>query len=268
MGIKKYTSNSKGFTLVELIVVITILAILGTIAFVSFGSQSASARDSKRKTDLSSLSSKINVVNTNWISYLDMVSTGWTTRALASTGIVAWTWVLAWTDYKWGTINFTVLGVPNSDFKDPGWKDYSIWVSTKAGWVFQIAAKIENTDDWSTATNGALINWNFFRRLGATTTTWSVTFSSWTTTPTVWTITVQSGTPIAGFFRTNDVVLYWSATWVITNVNASLSTLTFSWLAWTPGASWTLSLAWDDTKSLIAKEGTTTPVENNVASPY
>jgi prepilin-type N-terminal cleavage/methylation domain-containing protein len=59
------TSSSKGFTLVELIVVIVILAILATIAFLSFSSQSASARDSKRKTDLSNIAAKINIANAN-----------------------------------------------------------------------------------------------------------------------------------------------------------------------------------------------------------
>jgi len=46
---------SKGFTLVELIVVITILAILWTIGFLSFQWYSSSARDSSRIADISGL---------------------------------------------------------------------------------------------------------------------------------------------------------------------------------------------------------------------
>jgi prepilin-type N-terminal cleavage/methylation domain-containing protein len=70
----KNTTSTKGFTLVELIVVIVILAILATIAFLSFSSQSASARDSKRKTDLSNIASKINIGAANGSALTSFVS--------------------------------------------------------------------------------------------------------------------------------------------------------------------------------------------------
>ena len=85
---KKYTASAKGFTLVELIVVIVILAILATIAFLSFSSQSASARDSKRKTDLSNIASKINIGAANGSALTSFVGTSnakVTTVALAGT---------------------------------------------------------------------------------------------------------------------------------------------------------------------------------------
>ena len=73
---KKYArTTTSAFTLVELIVVIVILAILATIAFLSFSSQSASARDSKRKQDLSNISSKMNVALANGTKAFDLVST-------------------------------------------------------------------------------------------------------------------------------------------------------------------------------------------------
>jgi prepilin-type N-terminal cleavage/methylation domain-containing protein len=45
----------RGFTLIELIIVVTILAILATIAFTQFGSVSGTARDTKRRSDLSQI---------------------------------------------------------------------------------------------------------------------------------------------------------------------------------------------------------------------
>ena len=51
LNIKK----SKGFTLVELIIVITILAILATIGFVSFKNYTGNARDSNRLASLENI---------------------------------------------------------------------------------------------------------------------------------------------------------------------------------------------------------------------
>ncbi len=56
---------TKGFTLVELIVVITILAILGTIGFISLQGYSTQSRDSKRISDLRSIGTAVNVTNTS-----------------------------------------------------------------------------------------------------------------------------------------------------------------------------------------------------------
>lgn len=47
--------NTKGFTLVEMVVVIGILAILGTIGFTSLTGYFAGARDSSRLTDMNSI---------------------------------------------------------------------------------------------------------------------------------------------------------------------------------------------------------------------
>ena len=47
--------NNKGFTIIELLIVIVIIAILATIGVVAYGSVQKNARDSKRKSDISSL---------------------------------------------------------------------------------------------------------------------------------------------------------------------------------------------------------------------
>ena len=51
----------KAFTLVELIVVITILAVLATVAFISFQGYVTESRDTKRKTDLATISKWLQV---------------------------------------------------------------------------------------------------------------------------------------------------------------------------------------------------------------
>ncbi|MFB0964433.1 MAG: prepilin-type N-terminal cleavage/methylation domain-containing protein, partial [Patescibacteria group bacterium] len=51
--------NSKGFTLVELIVVITILAILATIGFLSLQGYTSDAKNTKTQANLRTVSSSL-----------------------------------------------------------------------------------------------------------------------------------------------------------------------------------------------------------------
>jgi len=53
--------TKKAFTLVELIVSTTILAILTTIGFYTYTQYISDARDSVRKTDISTLDSQLNL---------------------------------------------------------------------------------------------------------------------------------------------------------------------------------------------------------------
>lgn len=61
--------KKNGFTLVELLVVMTIIAILVGISLVSFDGIRKSARDSKRKADLESIRSALEVYRTDCRSY-------------------------------------------------------------------------------------------------------------------------------------------------------------------------------------------------------
>lgn len=51
----------KAFTLIELVVTATILVILTSIGFYSYTQNISDARDGRRKTDLSALSSQLNL---------------------------------------------------------------------------------------------------------------------------------------------------------------------------------------------------------------
>lgn len=59
----------KGFTLVELMVVITVIAILMTIAVISFTRVQRQARDTKRKSDIRTLSTALQVYFTEFQKY-------------------------------------------------------------------------------------------------------------------------------------------------------------------------------------------------------
>jgi prepilin-type N-terminal cleavage/methylation domain-containing protein len=136
------TASNKGFTLVELIVVITILAILGTIGFISLQGYSAQSRDSKRASDLRSISTAINVTNTNGIGLLQTV-TPVTGNQLTAPSVGGSGSTLA-TDYTAGTPNYTVLGQNGNNFKDPATNgDYPVGVTTRGGGGFQVAARLE-----------------------------------------------------------------------------------------------------------------------------
>ncbi|MBI2590671.1 MAG: prepilin-type N-terminal cleavage/methylation domain-containing protein [Candidatus Blackburnbacteria bacterium] len=66
MNIRKV---SRGFTLIELLVVISIIGILIGLTVVAFQSAKASARDAKRKTDLETIRSALDIYRTDCGDY-------------------------------------------------------------------------------------------------------------------------------------------------------------------------------------------------------
>lgn len=137
------STNTKGFTLVELIIVITILAILATIAFISFQGYSKEARNSKRASDLNSIVRAIEIkTGADGVTIMNFAS-GVTTSQL-TTPALSGTSAIVWTDYQAGDVNFTALGnVDNTSFKDPLSGTYKIWVTSLAGGAYQLAASKE-----------------------------------------------------------------------------------------------------------------------------
>lgn len=248
MSMKKYTrATAKGFTLVELIVVIVILGILATIAFLSFSSQSAWARDSKRKTDLSGISSKINVylAQAGTAKISNIIDSSVTTYTITNPKI-AWSWAST-SEYSAGKINFGTLGVNASDFKDPLDKDYAIWATTLVGWAFQLASKLE-TNEAGDAVEGAFFVGNYSPR--TTPTSVSVTTSA--------TGITMKYTGTAWMFKVNDYVTNGATkTGRVSSISAdqSVYTVTYATADDVPAAigSDTLILAqWED-PSLIGK---------------
>ena len=69
--------NTKGFTLVELLVVIVILAILGVVGVTIFTGTQASARDAKRKADISSMAKAMEANYVVGTGYPTAVNSTW-----------------------------------------------------------------------------------------------------------------------------------------------------------------------------------------------
>ena len=108
MNLKKY-KKTKGFTLVELIVVITILAILWSIAFLSFQDFTAQARDSKRMTDISSLKKWLELYRTSSWDYPFPDSSNTISSSLW--GVISYNWII------WKTVSNNVK--LSETIKDP-----------------------------------------------------------------------------------------------------------------------------------------------------
>lgn len=246
-------STTKGFTLVELIVVITILAILGTIGFLSLQGYSANARDSKRTSDLRTIVSTYNTKQTEGISYFNLVTTV-AAKVLASNSIAGKT--PGATEYTAGKPNYLALGINSGNFMDPNNVDYPVGATTLDGSAFQVAAKLENG-----GTSMALVQGNYISRTqSAVTATNTVT----TTSP-----TIVIGAADVGKFKKGDtvvgvttIVLPGSTT--ITNISGDGLTLTLSANPTTGAAAGagTIQLAASETAGLIA--GSTTAVANVV----
>ncbi len=66
----------KGFSLVELLVVITIIAILSVVAYSAVGGQTIKARDSKRKQDLNTIQSALELYFVEFGTYPDSLENG------------------------------------------------------------------------------------------------------------------------------------------------------------------------------------------------
>jgi len=248
---KNNVNVQKAFTLVELVVVITILAILWTIAFLSLQWYSADARNSKRISDLNSISNAVNVWITNGTSIIAYVSNS----GSALTGIsIAWTWGIVWSDYSAWPINYSTLWIKQSDFQDPkSNKDYILGATVKIGWKYEVATIKE-----AGTTTSAYILWNYVPRTANPTI--SATSWSWTSSLTFWSSDLNK-------FFLNDTIVAWTVTWTITIVSSDLSKITYNDIADGTG----VKLASPESAWLIGSSTSlSTPVANwsATALPY
>ena len=113
--------NSKGFTLVELIVVITILAILATIGFLSLQGYTQDAKETKTVANLRTVSSSLvneSAITGNSFDYY--MNTG-TTNALADAAYTIYgtsASLSGGVNYNVGTVKASALKIDGSKFFD------------------------------------------------------------------------------------------------------------------------------------------------------
>lgn len=152
-----------GFTLVELIVTIWILSILWTISFISVQWYSSDSRNTKRLSDISNISTKIEIDMIQWLSIFSFVE--WTWSTIKNNISISWnTWTtLNWRYVAWD-INYKSLNANPDDFKDPS-KDiwYKIWV-TSIWNKYEVSASYEDGNN-----SYAIVRWNWNPRKSAET---------------------------------------------------------------------------------------------------
>lgn len=240
------STNVRGFTLVELIVVITILVILGTIAFLNLGGMSASARDSQRTSDLNQINTQIMTSQAkSGMSYINMVSSGVANQL--TTLSIAGTSVAPGAEYTAGDVNYTVLGVDAAKMSDPSFgTKYKMGVTTLAGTSYELAAKLEESST-------ALVMGTY--RARTTTDTASGTANSSV-------ITLESG---FGVFKVGDVLTDGTNTGSITNISADLTRITFNGGLTSTGA---FALNDNESKGLISSDGTNAVTNKGIFLPY
>lgn len=127
------STNTKWFTLVELIIVITILAILATIAFISFQGYSKEARNSKVKSEIANITKVISVKQAEGSPITTFISWGTAVNPAAN---VQWTGA---TNHLTWTLNQNAVAI-NSNIT------YQFATIDNFGWVYQIRGALEPTE--------------------------------------------------------------------------------------------------------------------------
>ena len=137
-------TNTKAFTLVELIVVISILIILGTIAFISMQNYTKTSRDSVRLSDMSRIKTSLELFQIEAAKYPDPDGS----ITISYSGSTAWT---QWEFWQIGFQSVDKLDILPVDPLTEKQYDYSVTNTKKE---YQLAWVME-TDEYSLNMNTA-----------------------------------------------------------------------------------------------------------------
>lgn len=203
------STNTKWFTLVELIIVITILAILATIAFISFQSYTKDARNSRVKSDIANVTKVISIRQAESSTPL-VTFISWSVAPANNPSIsVQWTWS---TNYASGKLNTTVIGLKTEN-------SFDIATIENLGWVYQVKWALETTD---TETETTYVSGNYYPRAAQT---FTGTFSTPDFTIVNWPL---------WYLQKWDIISNWTGTGTITKISSDLKTITLDGMTGTP----------------------------------
>lgn len=142
MKCKNLIKNTKGFTLIELIVVITILSILGTIAFISLQWYTSNARDSVRISDISLIKKTLELFSIKTSIY-PMPSDPLKT--------VTYSWSITFYEWTFGESVFSQVQLINKILKDPLYENtYYTYSITNNKRQYQVGYITENSTAYIT----------------------------------------------------------------------------------------------------------------------
>lgn len=149
MGMYFFSSvskNQKGFTLVELLVVITIIGILATLLIANFSSSRARARDARRKADLQSLKTALQLYyNDRQVFPGD---SGSEINGCGANGDLPCSWGSSFS----GNGEEYIRQIPTDPLNIPGTYVY-VYEQTDGGNGFRITGRLENSSDEDSSTS-------------------------------------------------------------------------------------------------------------------
>ena len=135
--------NKKGFTLIELMVAVSIMAILATLGLMMFTKVQSTARDARRKQDLNSLKSALELYYTRNSIYPPGAGT---TTYHSNTGS-EWTTGGFYSEMVASTPNYINV-LPNDPLcKTPASSCDYYYVYYSDGYTYKITARLENSLD-------------------------------------------------------------------------------------------------------------------------
>ena len=133
--------KSRGFTLMELMIVVAIIMILAAVGFSNYIFSLKKSHDAARKSDLAAVAKGLEAFANDFTDYPDDDDAGGIKACDSGSGLVACSWGDPMTAKPNGTAQTYLSKIP----KDPVDGQYYYYIKTTDG--FELYAGLENTSD-------------------------------------------------------------------------------------------------------------------------